>query len=114
MSAPDRYFYIIEEENNTKYMHLEGNIYQNEDIFKLNEWTDCCIEITDLKNHIKNDTFYEFIDSTVKYIDTIPCSDPAEIDRYYNNYFSGKTCSKLDLDNINENTPCGYYYFERN
>ena len=37
MSAPDRYFYIIEEENNTKYMHLEGNIYQNEDIFKLND-----------------------------------------------------------------------------
>jgi len=93
---------------------MEGNIYPMGDDMphKLDEWTGCSFDLSELKNMLENNTFFEAIHEIVKYADTIP-DDEAELDRYYNNYFSGKLCNNLKLEDIDENTPCGYYYFDK-
>ena len=109
----DRYFYAIEEIDHQKHMHVEGNIYPIEDGFELDEWSGCYIDMSELRSRIKNDTLFSFLNENVKYADTIPESDKAKINKYYTDYFDNKSCDALGFDDINETTPCGYYYCDR-
>ena len=50
----DRYFYIVEEHNGRKEIHISGNIYYNdadgtEKCFRIAEWTGFYITVDQLK-----------------------------------------------------------------
>lgn len=112
MQRPDRYFYIIETFNNSKYVHFEGNIYPTgePDTYELDEWTGICLLLDDIISFDNFDFLYNFLSDEVKYANTLNSNTA---DKYYEHYFNGKTCTRLDLKDLDPNTPCGFYYFDK-
>lgn len=106
----DRYFYIIEQsDNGNKVIHMQGNIYSNDDgSYKHAEWTFMLLEVSEAKYMLDTDTFYEFINERVNYLDDI--TEEVATARV-ENYFGGEPGKQLDIADIAEDTPCGNYWF---
>ena len=110
----DRYFYSVEmDENGKKYIHMSGNVYFNddetEDCYRIAEWTFLYISLDQLAKLIEDDWFYEYIGDRVNYLDNGTKEQAIEICEHY---FDGSAGTELHIFDVNENTPCGDYWFE--
>ena len=111
----DRYFYSVEEYNGHKEIHFSGNVYFNdsgdaEKDFRLAEWTGLYITVDELKKLINNyDVFYDYLNVRVAYLDDLTEEQAIAVCQ---EYFGGRPGAKLDIGLIDENTPCGDYWFE--
>ena len=103
----DRYFYIIEEENGKKYIHMSGNVYANGDgNYRLAEWTFFYTPTSEIYN-VRD--FLSDANSRVDYMGDITEEEAEEIS---NTYFNGEAVPKLQLEDITEDTPRGEYWCE--
>ena len=103
----DRYFYIIEEENGEKFIHMSGNVYANGDgDYRLAEWTGFFVPLSEVHD-IRE--LLDYINSQVSYLGDITEEEAEEIS---NTYFNGEAVPKLQLEDITEDTPCGEYWCE--
>ena len=110
----DRYFYSIDEADEKKVIHISGNVYFNDadgtdTDHRIAEWTFMCLDIDEAQHMIDTDTFFEFINERVNYLNNITKDEANEI---CENYFNGSPGTELCISDITENTPCGNYWFE--
>lgn len=109
----DRYFYILENVDGEKHIHVEGNLYPSdngENTFEIAEWSGCYIPLAEAQEMMKNNTFFSTIDELVKYQDTISTEKADEIRE---SYFGDKSSTYLDISDITAETACGCYHFDR-
>ena len=109
----DKYFYSIEEGDNEKIIHLSGNVYFNdsgatEKDYRLAEWTFLYLTIEEAKELISNNTFFEYVNEKIAYLEDITEEEAKIISRTYHNGSSG---TELHIADITKATPCGNYYF---
>ena len=109
----DRYFYSVEMDGDRKVVHMSGNVYgviaDSEDCYRLAEWTFMYIDVDKLKELVDDDTFYEYINEKVNYLTNITEDEAIWSCKSYHNGTSGV---ELDIKLVNEDTPCGDYWFE--
>ena len=110
----DRYFYIIEETNGHKEIHFSGNVYYNDGdetdkCFRLAEWTGFFITVDKLKELLEDDTFFDYINEKVNYLSDLTEDEAVEACQIY---FNGEPGKWLNIKHVNEDTPCGDYWFE--
>ena len=107
----DRYFYTIEQnDNGNKVVHMQGNIYSNDDgNYKYAEWTFMFLEISEAKLMLDTDTFYEYINEQVNYLDDITEENAIAITE---NYLDEDPGAQLHIADITEDTPCGNYWWD--
>jgi hypothetical protein len=111
----DRYFYIVEEYNGHKEIHFSGNVYFNdsgetEEDFRLAQWTGLYMTVDELKKLIHNyDAFYDYLNERVAYLDDITEKQAISVCQ---EYFGGTPGTELDIGLVDEDTPCGDYWFE--
>lgn len=110
----DRYFYSVEIDDDRKIVHISGNVYFNdadetETCYRCAEWTFLYLTLDELEILIENDRFYEYINEKVNYLGDRTKEQAVEI---CENYFDGSCGTKLHIFNVNEDTPCGDYWFE--
>ncbi|MBQ7960193.1 MAG: hypothetical protein IJ285_03145 [Clostridia bacterium] len=110
----DKYFYLLEEDNGKRVIHMQGNIFfNNADLSKTKyrsaEWTFLYLDIDEAKLMLDTDTFYEYINERVNYLGDHTKKEAAELCK---NYFNGQPGTKLHIYDINEDTPCGEYWFD--
>lgn len=109
----DRYFYSVEMDGDRKVVHLFGNVYyivnDAEDCYRLAEWMFFYIDVNELMELVKNDEFYNYINEKVNYLTNMTKEDAVwTCETYYN----GDAGKELHIQYVNENTPCGDYWFE--
>lgn len=112
----DRYFYFIEYDPYTheKFVHLSGNVYFNdadetEMDHRIAQWTGLYMALSHVKEMLDDDTFYDNVNERVNYLTDITETRAQEI---YNTYFCGTSGEELHIKDINEDTPCGEYWFD--
>ena len=110
----DRYFYSVEMDGDQKVVHMFGNIYYNGDdetneCFRCAEWTGMYISIKGLKEFLENDNFFEYINERVAYLDVLTEEEAVKACQIY---FNGEPGKRLNIRHVNEDTPCGDYWFE--
>ncbi len=111
----DRYFYAVElDDDGNKVIHMSGNVYWNDvdttdTDYRCAEWTFFYIPINELKELIKNDWFYEYVNERVDYLGDLTEAEAIET---CDQYFNGKPGVYLHIKDINEETPCGDYWFD--
>ena len=112
----DRYFYSIEvDENGKKYVHMSGNIYYNdgdetETCFRTAEWTFLYITLEELRDLIDDvDVFWEYLNEKVAYLGDLTEDEAVDMCQVY---FGGKPGTRKHIRYVDENTPCGDYWFE--
>jgi hypothetical protein len=110
----DRYFYIVEESNGRKEIHFSGNIYYNDGdetdkCFRLAEWTGFFITVDKLKELLESGEFFDYINEKVGYLGDLTEDEAVEACQVY---FNGEPGKWLNIKHVNENTPCGDYWFE--
>lgn len=111
----DRYFYSVEMDGDRKVVHMSGNVYFNdnngtETCFRCAEWTWLYITIDELKGLTNNyDIFYDYLNERVAYLEDLT-EDQATAT--CQEYFGGTPGTGLDIGLVDEDTPCGDYWFE--
>ena len=111
----DRYFYSIElDGSGNKQIHMYGNLYFNdvdetEKKYRHAECTFLYISLTELKDLIKDDVFFDYVNERVAYLGDITAD---EADEMCNEYFDGNPGVNLHIKNVNEETACGDYWFD--
>jgi hypothetical protein len=111
----DRYFYSVELNcDGNKVIHMSGNIYWNdvdtsETDYRCAEWTFFYISLNELKELVENGWFYEYVNERVNYLGDITKAEALEA---CVRYFNGKPGVYLHIEDVNEETPCGDYWFE--
>lgn len=109
----DRYFYSVEMDGDRKVVHMFGNIYyivtDTEDCFRFAEWTGMYIEIDKLKELLESDMFYEYVNQQVTYLADLTEDEAVEACQVY---FNGEPGKWLNIKHVDEDTPCGDYWFE--
>lgn len=111
----DRYFYSVElDYDGNKVIHLSSNIYLNDADqtrmdYRCAEWTFFYIPIEQLKELIGNNCFYDYVNENVDYLCDITHTSAVEL---CSHYFDGESGTYLHIGNVNEETPCGCYWFE--
>ena len=110
----DRYFYSVEEYDGSKEIHFSGNVYYNDadetdKCFRIAEWTGLYITIDKLKELIEDDMLYEYINEKVAYLGDITEDEASDMCQ---EYFNGEPGKWLNINHVNEDTPCGDYWFE--
>jgi hypothetical protein len=111
----DRYFYSVEMDGDRKVVHMSGNIYYNdgdesEFCCRIAEWTFLYITLEELKDLLRDvDVFWEYLNERVKYIGNLT---EYQAIATCNVYFNGSSGEKLHISQVNEDTPCGDYWFE--
>jgi len=109
----DRYFYILEEDNGERYIHIEGNVYlrgETEYDYECSEWSGFYIPVKEAQQMLIEGTFFDYVDENAKYCESVSEEKAVEICL---SYFNGKSGTELKIENIDENTPLGDYFFER-
>lgn len=111
----DRYFYSIEMDGDHKVVHMFGNVYYNnadetDKCFKLAEWTGFFIAVDKLKELLDDDTFFEYINEKVNYLSDLTEDEAVEACQVY---FNGEPGKQLRITAVDEDTPCGDYWFEQ-
>ena len=111
----DRYFYSVESDyDGNKVIHLSSNVYLNdgdttETNYRCAEWTFFYIPIEKLKKLIRNDCFYDYVNEKIDYLCDITKVSTIELCAHY---FDGKPGAYLHIEDVNEETPYGDYWFE--
>lgn len=110
----DRYFYSVEETDGHKEVHLSGNVYFNDadetdKCFRLAEWTWFYVTVDKLKELLEDDMLWEYINGQVTYLTNLTEDEAIDMCEVY---FDGSSGTKLDIISIDEETPCGDYWFE--
>lgn len=111
----DRYFYSVElDYDGNKVVHLSSNVYWNdvdtsETDYRCAEWTFFYIPINELKEFIKNDHFYEYVNEKIDYLCDLTETSANEICAHY---FDGNPGTYLHITDVDETTPCGNYWSE--
>lgn len=111
----DKYFYIIEQdENGTKFIHLEGNIYYNDvdesdTCYRVAEWTFLYLTVDEAKFMMNDGTFFDYVNERVAYLTDITEQQAEDM---CEDFFDGQPGAKLNITDINDSTPCGCYWFE--
>ena len=109
----DRYFYSVEMNDDHKVVHISGNIYyivnDAEDDYRLAEWTFLYIGINKLRELIDEDALYKYINEKVNYLTELTQEDAMWTCKGYHN---GTPGMELHINDVNEDTPCGDYWFE--
>ena len=110
----DRYFYIVEETNGRKEIHFSGNVYYNDGdetdkCYRLAEWTGFYITTEKLQTLLEELRFYDYINEKVSYLTDLT---EDEAIKTCQEYFNGAPGKMLYITQVNEDTPCGDYWFE--
>lgn len=110
----DRYFYTVEETDGCKEIHFFGNVYFNDSDetdkrFRLAEWTGLYVTVQKLKELLEEDTFFEYINERVNYLSDLTEDEAVGMCQAY---FDGEPGKWLNIKHVDENTPCGDYWFE--
>lgn len=110
----DRYFYAVEGNGAEKEIHLSGNVYFNDadesdTCYRIAEWTGFCLPLEQVKKLLTEDAFFDYINEKVNYLCDVTKDDAV---MSCSTYWDGKAGEKLDIKAVDENTPCGYYWFE--
>ena len=110
----DRYFYIIEECDGCKESHICGNVYFNDTdgtdkCYRIAEWNGLWITVGKLKELLEEDMFWEYINEKVAYLGDLTEDEAKDMCKVF---FDGSSGARLDIRFVNEDTPCGDYWFE--
>lgn len=110
----DRYFYIVEEYGGKKEIHLCGNVYFNDvdetdKCYRHAEWCGFCMSVDKMKELFANGEFYDYINEKIAYLGDLTQDEAIEVCR---TYFNGEPGKMLCIEQVNEDTPCGDYWFE--
>ena len=110
----DRYFYSVEMDGDRKVVHLFGNVYFNdadetETCYRIAEWTGLYIAVDKLKELLEEDMFWEYINEKVVYLGNLTEDEAKDMCKVF---FDGSSGTKFDIRFIDEDTPCGDYWFE--
>ena len=113
----DRYFYNVEvDENGKKYVHMSGNVYYNDGstdtdtCYRIASWTFLYIPLEELKELLADvDVFWEYLNEKVAYLGDLTESEAIDMCQVY---FGGEPGAELHIVQVNEDTPCGDYWFE--
>ena len=112
LSNTDRYFYILEDVDGERFIHIEGNLYPREedDKYEFAEWSGCYVPIAEAKKMLSEGTFFNYIDELVDYCGDVSKPDAEDI---CSTYFNGASGTYLEVRDIDEDTPLGDYFFDR-
>ena len=110
----DRYFYSVEMDGDCKVVHMSGNIYFNDaddtdTCYRIAEWTGLFITVKELKMLLETSQFYDYLNENVAYLTDmleVEVADACQV------YFDGDAGENLHISCVNEDTPCGDYWFE--
>ena len=110
----DRYFYIVEECNGQKEIHFCGNVYFNDadgtdECYRIAEWTGLWMTVDKLKKLLEEDMFWDYINEKVAYLGDLTEKQAKDMCKVF---FDGSAGAKLDIRFVDEDTPCGDYWFE--
>ena len=110
----DRYFYSVEMDGGRKVVHMSGNVYFNdadetETCYRVAEWTFLYITIDEIQNLFKELKIYDYINERIRYMDDMTEDEALAICQ---EYFNGTPGKMLHIAQVNEDTPCGDYWFE--
>lgn len=110
----DRYFYSVEMDGDRKVVHLSGNVYLNdtdetETCYRYAEWTFLYITLEELREFADFDAFWDYTNERVAYLADLTEDQAFEMCL---RYFGGTSGTKLHITDVNDNTPCGDYWFE--
>ena len=112
----DRYFYSVEiDENGKKYVHMSGNVYYNDGstdtdaCYRIASWTFFYLTIEEIQRLFEELDFYDYINERVNYLGDRTEEEALDICK---NYFDGKPGKMLRIEQVNEDTPCGDYWFD--
>ena len=111
----DRYFYMVEMDGDRKVVHISGNVYFNdnddtETCFRLAEWTWLCMDINELKERRQDEHgFFDYLCQKVAYLEDLTETQAIAT---CHEYFGGTPGTELDIGLVDEDTPCGDYWFE--
>ena len=109
----DRYFYSVEMDGDRKVIHLFGNVYYNnvdetESCYRHAEWTGLYLTPEEVINLHKEFYFYDYIDERVAYLGDLTQDEMINVCR---TYFNGEPGKMLRITEVDEDTPCGDYWF---
>lgn len=111
----DRYFYTIEfDGQNNKFVHMCGNIYFNdayetETNYRCAEWTGMSFSLSELRESLDNRELFNELCDGVKYLEDMTKEEALRIS---NIYFGNETVNHLPICNVDQETPCGCYWFD--
>ena len=110
----DRYFYIIEECNGRKEIHFCGNVYINDvdetdKCYRHAEWTGFYLTVDEIQKLLEELYFYDYINEKVSYLGDLTQDEAIEVCK---TYFNGNPGKMLRIEQVNEDTQCGDYWFE--
>ena len=110
----DRYFYSVEMDGDRKVIHLSGNVYFNdtdetETCYRYAEWTFLYITLEELRSFVNFDAFWDYTNERVAYLEDLTEEQAIATCQ---EYFSGTPGAELYITSVNEDTPCGDYWFE--
>ena len=111
----DRYFYIIEtDENGKKVIHMQGKIYYNNADASLKNyrsaaWTFLYFDIDKAQLMLDTDTFFEYVNARVNYLGDY---SEEKANKLCLEYFNGQPGTELHISDITNGTPCGDYWFD--
>jgi hypothetical protein len=110
----DRYFYSVEMDGDRKVVHLSGNVYfndsgENERDYRIAEWTFFYLTIEEIQRLFEALEFYDYINERVNYLGDRTEEEALDICK---TYFNGEPGKMLRIEQVNEDTPCGDYWFE--
>lgn len=111
----DRYFYSVElDGKDNKMVHISGNIYFNdvdetETNYRCAEWTGMSFTLKELKEEIDSRQLFDTLCENVRYLGDITEDEALKIS---DTYFGDEIISLLPIHCVDQDTPCGYYWFE--
>lgn len=110
----DRYFYGIGDYNGRKEIYFSGNVFYNDgdetdSCFRYAQWVGLYFTVEKLRNLIDTGMLFETLYEKIKYLDDLTEEQAIDICR---TYWAGISGEELDIVEVNEDTPCGYYWFE--
>lgn len=111
----DRYFYMVEMDGDRKVVHISGNVYFNdnddtETCFRLAEFTWLYMDINELKERRQDEyDFFDYLCQKVAYLEDLT---EAQAIATCQEYFGGMPGTELAIWLVDEDTPCGDYWFE--
>lgn len=114
----DRIFYSVETEETDegkeiKVVHILGSIYDAEDdteeSYRIEECAFYYLYPDEIKELLEQDEFYEELGCAVRYCDE--CSEE-KAEELAKTYFDGKSGQELYIGDVDEDTPCGEYWYD--
>jgi hypothetical protein len=110
----DRYFYSVEMDGDRRVVHMSGNVYFNdadetETCYRIAEWTFFYMTIDEIQKLFEELRFYDYINERVDYMGDRTEDEALAICQ---EYFNGTPGKMLHITQVNEDTPCGDYWFE--